>query len=169
MTNLMLKKNLISSDDVEIYEYGLELLQLKIIHMSFILLIGLCLGYLLEVIVFILSFFTLRANIKGYHAKTRIACIIISIMIALTEVLLLKFTNSYLNPIILSSIVLGLSTYYLLVRNQESSFKERLIVVIGHLIAFVLCYFLVQNGLMISITYSFIVTTILSFNIVVNQ
>jgi accessory gene regulator B len=66
--------NIINKEDIEIYEYGLEILILTVFEVVSIILISMFLNKLLMTLLFILSFCSLRMFAGGYHAKTSIHC-----------------------------------------------------------------------------------------------
>ena len=75
----MVTYSLIPLEDKPFYSYELQVLLESIIaHFSIMLLALLC-GYFLEVFLFTLSFSLLRMHTGGFHCKTNIGCIIMSI------------------------------------------------------------------------------------------
>lgn len=68
--------DIVEFDDYEICIYGLEMFLSNLIELAGIIIIGYFLNCLLETVVFIISFSTLRVNAGGYHAKTCLNCFI---------------------------------------------------------------------------------------------
>lgn len=79
----MLKNQFIEEEDLEIYEYGLQIMFLKLIHTCSIFIIGLLLGIAKEITIFMICYSLLRTYTGGFHAKTSLRCILISFMMVL--------------------------------------------------------------------------------------
>ncbi len=74
----MQTENLVDEENAEIYQFGLECMLLKVVHIMSYLVIGLCMGELLSLVVSGSILIPLRRKTGGYHAKTRIGCYIFS-------------------------------------------------------------------------------------------
>lgn len=74
----MQTENLVDGENAEIYQFGLECMLLKVVHVTSYLVIGLCMGELLSLAVSGSILIALRRKAGGYHAKTRIGCYIFS-------------------------------------------------------------------------------------------
>ena len=70
--------NLVDEENAEIYQFGLECMLLKAVHIMSYLVIGLCMGELLSLVVSGSILIPLRRKAGGFHAKTRIGCYIFS-------------------------------------------------------------------------------------------
>lgn len=92
----MIEKNLIENDEVEIYEYGIQLFFLKIIHLCSIFIVGFILGIPIEIAIFIICYSLLRSYTGGYHAQSALYCLLISI----NMVICMSFTIQYINKTI---------------------------------------------------------------------
>ena len=68
---MLLRDNVISSEEVEVVEYGLENFGSSLLGMSITLLIGYCFGFLRGSFLLWLLIFPLRKNAGGYHAETK--------------------------------------------------------------------------------------------------
>ncbi|NLX64627.1 MAG: accessory gene regulator B family protein [Clostridiaceae bacterium] len=77
LTDLLLIKGIIDSENREIYTYGFVALFSTVINMIIVLTIGIAAGIALESIFFVLMFGILRMYCGGYHAETHIECILI--------------------------------------------------------------------------------------------
>lgn len=87
----------VGKEDIEIYQFGLECMLLKAVHMISYLLIGICMGELPSLLVSGGVLISLRRKAGGYHAKTRIGCYMFSCCV----VFLLCLTNKIgLKPIV---------------------------------------------------------------------
>ena len=71
----------IGDDDREIVRYGLELMLMKALVTAAMLVIAFATHMVSEFIVFILLYPPLRRCCGGYHARSRIACVIFSVML----------------------------------------------------------------------------------------
>lgn len=69
-----ISESCISEDDLEIYNFGLECMFLKLLHYISYLIIGIALDSLLSLFVSACIFIPLRTKAGGYHANTRIGC-----------------------------------------------------------------------------------------------
>ncbi len=69
-------EELVDKEDIEIYQFGLECMLLKLIHIVSYLLIGICMGEVFSLIVSGSILIPLRRKAGGYHAKTRLGCYI---------------------------------------------------------------------------------------------
>ena len=67
----LLRDGGISTEEVEIVEYGLENLGSSLIGMSITLIIGYCFDFLLGSFLLWLLIFPLRKNAGGFHAETK--------------------------------------------------------------------------------------------------
>ena len=74
ITNIILQMKeagLVDEDHVEVYQFGLEYLFLKVIHYLSYLLIGYVLHMIIPMMINAIVFIPLRSKSGGYHAKTR--------------------------------------------------------------------------------------------------
>lgn len=78
--NLFYKNDLIKFNEIDNYVYGLEVLLLKIAHTSVFILFGILNKNLLSLLLFLYLFSYIRARIHGYHANTRIKCLLLSLI-----------------------------------------------------------------------------------------
>lgn len=77
---LLKSEALVDVEDIEIYQFGLECLLLKAVHITSYFLIGICMRELFSLIVSGSILIPLRRKIGGYHAKTRVGCYVFSCM-----------------------------------------------------------------------------------------
>ena len=76
----MQSEKLVDEEDIEIYQFGLECILLKLIHIISYLLIGICMGDVFSLLVSGSILIPLRRKTGGYHAKTRVRCFFVSIL-----------------------------------------------------------------------------------------
>ena len=96
---LFLKKNIINEDELPVYQYGMQVLICNIAGMLTVLIVGILISRLVESIIFITIYATLRINTwktGGYHARTPLVCNIVFLGTYLVTVMLeaLKVNNS---------------------------------------------------------------------------
>ncbi len=82
--------NIISSEDIEAYAYGLEILISTVINFMAAIFIAFLTGEFLAFTVCLAAFITLRLNAGGYHAKTHAGCVAILVVFLLTYTAALK-------------------------------------------------------------------------------
>lgn len=80
MLQLLLNEALIQIEEKDIYEYGLHLFFLKIIHVVSILFFSIIFQNTIEILIFMTCYMVLRKYTGGYHAHTSASCLIISIL-----------------------------------------------------------------------------------------
>lgn len=86
LARMLLRDDIISSEEVEIVEYGLENLGSNLLGMLITMAIGYFFSFLPGSVLLWLMIFLLRKNAGGYHASTRGRCMLFS-----TAVLLVSF------------------------------------------------------------------------------
>lgn len=88
MTNRLLTDEVISSEEAELVQYGLENFVSTLLGLIAVLLIGGCFGHCPESFMLWLFIFPLRKSAGGFHAKTRIRCWVISVGMLIASFLL---------------------------------------------------------------------------------
>ena len=143
ITNLMISKCIISDDEIETFQYGVEIAFIKMIHTLTIFMIGLLSRKLIEMILFVAIFSLLRSCINGYHSKTKMGCLIISIFMAMGLIISLSFLSLFKNMnflIIIVTIVL-LIFFVFLINLPANRLRAITIVTILCILSIVLSYF----------------------------
>lgn len=87
LAGMLLRDGIISPDEVEIVEYGLENLGSSLLGMLITLAIGYCFDFLLGSFLLWLLIFPLRKNAGGFHAKTKRRCLLFSSTILLVSII----------------------------------------------------------------------------------
>ena len=90
-TDLMVQNEIISSEDREIYVYGLKQGSILLINILTTLLIGFVFNKTTETIIFLASYIPLRIYAGGYHARTQMGCYIFSIVMIISVLLAIEF------------------------------------------------------------------------------
>lgn len=103
--NLLLDKNIIPQNEVEIYEFGIECIIFKAFNYFIYILIGFFLKMLIELFFLSVPFIMLRKSAGGFHAKTKTRCFFFSIFCEVAALLLIRCGISVLFGII----ILGVS------------------------------------------------------------
>lgn len=93
-------EKLVDKEDIEIYQFGLECILLKLVHIASYLLIGICMREVLSLLVSGSIVIPLRRKTGGYHAKTRMGCYIFSCFVVFLLCLFIKVTIEPITGII---------------------------------------------------------------------
>ena len=96
ITEFLIKTNIITTDEVELYQYGFDLTVKKVIHVLVILLIGHIGGHFLGMVSFLIAYICLREYAGGYHARTTKGCYCCTVIVTLA-VLAMLFIFRQLN------------------------------------------------------------------------
>lgn len=93
ISELLLKKEIINTEDFEIYKFGILISLYKIIFIFSVYVLCLVLekSYILETTIFLITFFFIRQYSGGYHANSEKMCFLIFILIYIIFRLALKF------------------------------------------------------------------------------
>lgn len=106
MLQLLLNEELIQFEEKDIYEYGLHIFFLKIIHVASILFFSIVFKNTIEILIFMTCYMVLRKYTGGYHAHTSISCLAISILM----VFVIYYSNNFMIflvqlPIVIMSVM----------------------------------------------------------------
>ena len=96
ITNRWIHKNVIRSEDRDIYKFGLEQFLTTIMQLLMIVLLGILFQAIMEVVILVVAFMWLRSYAGGYHASTGIGCYLlttISIALGLSVITLSEIGN----------------------------------------------------------------------------
>lgn len=128
----MIKWGIISEEDIEIYQFGLDILCLKLFHYISYLLIAIFCGKLVDFLVFFLAFLCLRKNAGGYHSETKWGCYMWSCLTVIAVVLIMKYVTMHNELIIMSSVYLIIADFFIILfapvenRNRGLDMEERM-------------------------------------------
>lgn len=131
--NQLIQLNIIDSEDVEIYRFGLEGLSLKLIHYTSYLAIAFFAQEMTRFLIFFASFLILRKSAGGYHAKTRGRCYISSCFIVFCMMICIKMVTDWNYEASVGCILLLLSDFCIFAfaplgnRNREYDAEETLL------------------------------------------
>ena len=93
----MLMANLISDNETEMYNYGVQVLLEKVISYAAIFALAMIIHKFLEILLFSVSFSVIRKYSGGIHCKTFKSCLIISAFVSFSGVELLPLIESNLS------------------------------------------------------------------------
>lgn len=89
-----IKRGMILDEDVSVYRYGYMLLLETAVNIILSVGIGFVMNDVLSVLIFLLSFMTLRSYAGGYHANRTWKCMLLSNFCVFITLLLGSITNS---------------------------------------------------------------------------
>ncbi|MDD3198830.1 MAG: accessory gene regulator B family protein [Eubacteriales bacterium] len=103
ITELLLHAGSITSEDKELYEYGVRQGIILIINLVTVIVIGLLIGMVWQSLVFLLAYNPIRSYAGGYHASTQLSCYLLSIPIITIILLGIKIIpwNEYICAVVL--------------------------------------------------------------------
>lgn len=106
----MLVANLISENEVELYNYGVQIMLEKVISYATIFALAMIIRKFLEILLFSVSFSVIRKYSGGIHCKTFKSCLIISTLVSFSGVVLLPLIENnlslYQGGVIMSIVIL---------------------------------------------------------------
>ncbi len=91
VTNYLIRKKVIQIQDYDIYKYGLERLLNTCILLFFTIIFGVILKEIVSTIIFFFSFYILRSYTGGYHAKTQLRCLFLTVITIISVLSIMKF------------------------------------------------------------------------------
>lgn len=112
LTDVLVKKEVISKDEYEIYQFGIDCFIMKSIHIISYFILALIFHKLPELAVFLIAFIPLREYAGGYHAKTSLKCYFVSCIAVISYLILISYINqdifiySYIIAIVASILIL---------------------------------------------------------------
>ena len=116
ITSFLVCNNSIDNEDSEICSYGLEVLISSLINLVIILLIGVILGKLMQTVVFIVCYCSIRQFSGGYHASSHGKCIFTFLCMYIVTVLIVgNIYSTYLKPVVLLIGILSWISIFILV------------------------------------------------------
>ena len=105
MAFYLLNKKLITEEELPIYRYGLNAFINSLLQIILLSFLGICYGLILETVAFLLTFILLRRFTGGYHAKTKLKCLLCGmfmwfIAVSVSKVTLPVNADLFLNLVI---------------------------------------------------------------------
>jgi len=96
LVNRLVKKEIISGKDIEVYQFGIECFIMKACHIISYFIIAICFHMVLELLIFLMTFMPLRVYAGGYHANTPMKCYIVSCFAVLSVMCLIHLMPTYI-------------------------------------------------------------------------
>ncbi|MGN0150005.1 MAG: accessory gene regulator ArgB-like protein [Clostridia bacterium] len=106
------EKNIIKSEDAEIYAYGYEILFSETVNWIITGIIAIVTGTIAETLVYMLAFMRLRGALGGFHANSHIGCIVISTVVYISCLYIINQTSTNIYWFLISA---GLALHMALV------------------------------------------------------
>lgn len=101
----LIKNKIINNDEYDEYKYALNVLLLKITHYFIIFIISVYMNMIIQTIVFLYCYSTIRTYVGGLHANNPVVCLLISILFIIGLKLILNFSINYILIIIISILI----------------------------------------------------------------
>ncbi|MBO5426535.1 MAG: accessory gene regulator B family protein [Lachnospiraceae bacterium] len=105
MAFYLLNKKLITEDELPIYKYGLSAFVNSFSQIILLFLLGLCYGVISETVSFLLVFILTRRFTGGYHADTKLKCLLLGVFMWFIATSMSKVSLS-LNAILILYLVI---------------------------------------------------------------
>lgn len=86
----LLNHNAINDDNLEIYQYGINLLIKKVLHIITIIMVGILFDNFWGIFLFLVSYTNIREYAGGYHAKSALGCYICTFIVSIMAIVLLN-------------------------------------------------------------------------------
>lgn len=95
ITDLLIKKAIISSESKELYDYGFFILLSQILYFIIAVIFGIVFSVFLQSIIFYIAFQFIRKYAGGYHASTEGRCEIMSTLSILACIVMIWLSRLY--------------------------------------------------------------------------
>lgn len=86
----LIRNEMIMNEEYELYQYGLSILNKKIVHTCIFLIIAFICNQLRSTLVFVVVYASIREYSGGYHAKTTKGCYLCTIVVSICLICLLN-------------------------------------------------------------------------------
>lgn len=93
VTNRLLKRELITQEDYEIYLFGVEQMLVLLLDLLTCVLVGVVFGNILQTILFVAAFAGVRVYAGGYHASTPWSCYLLTTGMIIVSTVILKYID----------------------------------------------------------------------------
>ena len=125
MTQMLVTSSLIEEGDRELYSYGFFMLISRICFFFVTAVTGLLMGIPVESVLFYMVFMLLRTYAGGVHAKTEIACSVLTTLALIASVIGIKQLESLGNSLI-PLLMLGIGSLCLLLFSPLDTMEKQL-------------------------------------------
>lgn len=128
ITYILIKHNIVDTENREVYCYGLETLLLNISLIVFFSLISILLNELIFLLGFMLFFIPVRIFAGGFHAEKSIVCFVLSLLLFTLSLLIFKYQPN-IHKNILAVLLCLISVILILIlapfKNKNHTLSER--------------------------------------------
>lgn len=108
IAHFFVEKEIVNSEDEEVYVYGMELLFSTLFNIILAVIIGAVTSSMLETAIFLAAFISVRQCIGGYHAETYWGCISIFGVVLIAFATIVKLTpEAFVIPISIASTIVS--------------------------------------------------------------
>lgn len=115
LANYLMSNNSISENDKSFYQYGFEITLSTVLNVVLILTISAALGSIIEGVIFLITFITIRHLTGGYHAKSYFSCNFWFSICFISLELLFNYTYDKIT-ITFSAVMIGLCLLIIAIR-----------------------------------------------------
>lgn len=106
--HFFVEKEIVNSEDEEVYVYGMELLFSTLFNIILAVIIGAVTSSMIETAIFLAAFISVRQCIGGYHAETHLGCISIFGVVLIAFAIIVKLTSdTFAIPISIASAIIS--------------------------------------------------------------
>ncbi len=91
ITNRLIRNEVISEDDRDIYQYGMEQLLSTSLMLVAMVILGMALGEGWQCLLLVMAFKAIRIYAGGYHASTQRRCFLLSTLVTIAALSVIKF------------------------------------------------------------------------------
>lgn len=95
IAGILYRNHMIEEEDSEVYQYGFEIVIDSVLETLLLMVIGFLIGKTMQTILFILTFTVIRRYSGGFHASTKLRCVMTSIFLFLMAVILSSLDFAY--------------------------------------------------------------------------
>jgi accessory gene regulator B len=95
IVNYLIEQKDLSTNEQELYSYGLFILLSQLLYFIITVFIGIILGVILESIIYYIAFQFIRRYAGGYHASTETRCEIMSTLSIVACIVVIKLSKTY--------------------------------------------------------------------------
>ena len=158
----LIKKHKILPNEQDLYNYGLQLIISNLAAFVMVIIMGLLFHQLLWTLCFLVLFYGVRYYGGGYHAKTMLRCMFLTLLVHILFILLLKYQLNcylYLWVMIIPIYIYRVPQNPDILLSQVKKYKiiNKVMMCLGCVISL---WTLKYSNLSLTVTYAFAVTAI---------
>ncbi|WP_326910859.1 accessory gene regulator ArgB-like protein [Sedimentibacter sp. MB31-C6] len=123
ITEYFCSNNIITDDEKDIYIYGLQLIISSVVGIILIISLGFILNNIINSILFLITFISIRMYSGGYHANSYIKCNVSLVIIYLLSIVVISIIPyNYISIMYISMIIL---TIYIIIKYSPVDNKNK--------------------------------------------